>query len=90
LVELVEHVSVDDDGVISAESIKNISLYYQNINRSKTKTGELFLILSVIENDYDVIVLVKTNFDSSIKNEEVLTIDTQFIVTQCAKWGGEW
>jgi hypothetical protein len=39
------------------------------VNRSKTKTSNFFL--SIIENDFDLIILVETNFDSSIKNEEV-------------------
>jgi hypothetical protein len=75
----VQNVGVDEDFVVSAELIESITIYYQNINRSKTKTAELFL--SVIENDYDVIVLVETNFDASIKNEEVF--DNRYLVYRC-------
>jgi hypothetical protein len=52
--------------VVAAE---DVVIYYQNVNRSRTKTSELFL--SIIENNFDLIILGETNFDSSIRNEEI-------------------
>ncbi len=78
-VEVVDGVCADGGDAQLIESVKNISVYYQNINRSKTKTTQLFL--SVIENDYDIIVLVETNFDSSIIDEEVF--DNRYLVYRC-------
>jgi len=78
-VEPESGASVAEDGASSAESIKNISVYYQNVNRARTKTAELFL--TVIEHDYDVIILVETNFETSINSEEVF--DSRYIVYRC-------
>jgi Reverse transcriptase (RNA-dependent DNA polymerase) len=77
--EPVESVSAVDVRPFSAESLESVTIYYQNINRSKTKTSQLFL--SAIENDHDIIVLVETNFDVSIRDEEVF--DNRYLVYRC-------
>jgi Reverse transcriptase (RNA-dependent DNA polymerase) len=77
--EPVKNVSVADVRPLLAESLENVTIYYQNVNRSKTKTSQLFL--SAIECDHDIIVLVETNFDISIKDAEVF--DNRYLVYRC-------
>jgi hypothetical protein len=77
--EPVETVSNVDVRPHLAESLENVTIYYQNVNRSKSKTCKLFL--SAIESDYDVIILVETNFDGSITDSEVF--DNRFLVYRC-------
>ncbi len=83
--ELVENVSFVDVHPPVIESFENVSIYYQNINRSKTKTSQLFL--TTMENDYDAIVLVETNFDLSIRDAEIF--DDRYLVYRCDRVYGQ-
>jgi Reverse transcriptase (RNA-dependent DNA polymerase)/Endonuclease-reverse transcriptase len=57
----------------------HLSIYFQNVNRARQKTEELFL--SASECDYDVIMLVETNFNDNIQNTEIF--DSRFVVFRC-------
>jgi hypothetical protein len=49
--------------------LKNLDIYFQNINRGRNKTNELYRTISA--NDYDMIMLLETNFDDTIFSEEI-------------------
>lgn len=44
-------------------------MYYQNVNRMRSKTHQLYL--NILNSDYDVICLTETNLDVGIFNEEM-------------------
>jgi hypothetical protein len=67
---------VDTDGntlsrcpLIDAGS--RLAIYFQIVNRLRTKTTDLFK--AVLEDDYDVIVLLKTSLVSSFHDDELYT-----------------
>jgi hypothetical protein len=45
------------------------AIYFQNVNRLRTETTDLFK--AVLEDDYDVIVLLEMSLVSSCHNEEL-------------------
>lgn len=50
-----------------------LNIYFQNVNRIRSKTNELFNNSCTC--NYDVILLVETNFDEEIFNEEIFSQD---------------
>jgi hypothetical protein len=64
---------------LNTASNSKFSIYFQNVNRARGKTSELFL--SVSECDYDIIILLETNFCEGIYNEEIF--DNRFLVYRC-------
>jgi Endonuclease-reverse transcriptase len=64
----------------SARSEKFLSLYFQNVNRLRTKTSELYK--SVLKNDFDVIVLLETNLVEALFFDEEM-FDSRYFVYRC-------
>jgi hypothetical protein len=56
-----------------------LSIYFQNVNRLRNETSDLFK--AVLENDYDVIVLLETSLVSSFYDEELF--DSKCSVLRC-------
>jgi Reverse transcriptase (RNA-dependent DNA polymerase) len=56
-----------------------LSIYFQNVNRARQKTRELFL--SSCDCSSDVIILLETNFNDGFYDSEIL--DNRFIVFRC-------
>jgi hypothetical protein len=68
---------VDTDGNILSRSPlvdagSRLAIYFQNVNRLRTKTTDLFI--AVLEDDYDVIVLLETSLVSSFHDEELFNV----------------
>jgi hypothetical protein len=60
-------------------SKSSLSIYFQNVNRARGKTNELFLAAS--ECNHDIIMLVETNFNVDIDDTEIL--DSRYIIYRC-------
>jgi hypothetical protein len=56
-----------------------LSIYFQNVNRLRTKTSDLFK--AVLGNDYDVIFLLETSWVSSFRDEELF--DSRYSIFRC-------
>jgi hypothetical protein len=56
-----------------------LAIYFQNVNRLQTKTTDLFK--AVLEDDYDVIVLLETSSVSSFHDKELF--DARYFVFRC-------
>jgi hypothetical protein len=59
--------------------ILEISIFFQNVNRMRSKTGDLFE--AVISSDFDVVVLLETSLSSSFHDEEIF--DSRYFVFRC-------
>jgi hypothetical protein len=55
-----------------------LAIYFQNVNQLRTKTTDLFKA-DVLEDDYDVIVLLETSLVSSIHDEELFDFLLYFV-----------
>jgi hypothetical protein len=64
---------------LSNDFSSRISINFQNESRIQTKTSDLLKV--VLENDYDVIVLLKTSLVSSFHDEELF--DSKYSVFRC-------
>jgi hypothetical protein len=53
-----------------------ISIYFQNVNRMRSKTGDLFEV--VISSDFDVVVLLETSLSSYFHDKEIF--DSRYFV----------
>lgn len=53
-------------------------IYYQNVNRIRTKTKDLFL--NVLNSDYDIVCLTETNLNNSVFDGELF--DTRYNVVR--------
>lgn len=51
-------------------------IFYQNVNRIRSKLNDVYL--SLLNDDYDIVCLTETNFDSGIYTSEV--IDDRYVV----------
>jgi Reverse transcriptase (RNA-dependent DNA polymerase)/Endonuclease-reverse transcriptase len=60
-------------------SKSSLSIYFQNVNRARRKTNELFLAAS--ECNHDIIMLVETNFNTDISDTEIL--DDRYVIYRC-------
>jgi hypothetical protein len=58
-----------------------LAIYFQNVNRLRIKTTDLFK--AVLEDDYDVIVLLKTSLVSSFHDE--IFFDARYFVFRCER-----
>lgn len=47
-----------------------MDIYYQNVNRIRSKTHEVYT--NVLNSEYDVICLTETNLNSSVFDNEIL------------------
>lgn len=59
-----------------SDSVPPISIYFQNVNRLRSKTCDLYE--AVLKTDFDVIVLLETSLTSSFYDEEIF--DTRYFV----------
>jgi hypothetical protein len=71
---IFSNVVVEADGNRLSRSlpddfIARLPIYFQNVNRLRTKTSDLFK--AVLGNDYDVIFLLETSWVSSFRDEEL-------------------
>jgi hypothetical protein len=62
-------VTGDRSQTVSASTLSNLSIYFQNVNRARQKTNELYF--SVCSSDFDIIILLETNFNDDFFNEEL-------------------
>jgi exonuclease III len=56
-----------------------LSIYFQNVNRVRQQINELYL--SVCSSDFDIIILLETNFNDDFFNEELF--DSRYMVYRC-------
>jgi hypothetical protein len=68
-------------GTFPVETGYSILIYFQNVNRLRSKTSDLFR--AVILNDVDIIFLLETSLVSSFHDEE-LFVDRYFVF-RCAR-----
>jgi hypothetical protein len=66
-------------GSFSVKTASSISIYFQNINRLRFKTSDLFG--AVILNDFDAIVLLETSLVNSFHDKEFF--DDRYFVFRC-------
>jgi hypothetical protein len=59
----------DRSRTVSVSTLSNLSIYFQNVNRVRQKTNELYF--SVCSSDFDIIILLETNFNDDFFNEEL-------------------
>ncbi|XP_062713636.1 uncharacterized protein LOC134290499 [Aedes albopictus] len=55
--------------VLPSQSIREMHVYFQNVRGLRTKVDELFL--AVNECEYEIIVLVETNFDETVTSAQL-------------------
>jgi hypothetical protein len=66
-------------GAFPVKTGSSISIYFQNVNRLRSKTSDLFR--AVILNDFDIIVLLQISLVSSFQDEELF--DDRYFVFRC-------
>jgi hypothetical protein len=66
-------------GTFPVETVSSISIYFQNVNRLRSKTSDLFR--AVIVNDFDTIGLLETSLLSSYHDKKLF--DDQYFVFRC-------
>jgi hypothetical protein len=62
-------VTRDHSRTVSASMHSTVSIYFQNVNRARQKTNELYC--SICPSDFDIIILLETNFNDDFFNEEL-------------------
>jgi hypothetical protein len=60
---------VDEEVSFPVKTYSSISIYFQNVNRLRSKTSDLFR--TVILNNFDIIVLLETSFVNSFHDKEL-------------------
>jgi hypothetical protein len=73
LEDLLQNVRVQEDNVLLAELIKNISLYYQTINR---QSRLLNVFLALLKMTTTLLSLSKQTLTLLLRTRKFLTIDT--------------
>jgi hypothetical protein len=66
-------------GSFPVKTGSSILIYFQNVNRLRSKTSDLFK--AVILNDFDIIVLLETSLVNSFHDEEL--IDNRYFFFRC-------
>jgi hypothetical protein len=66
-------------GTFPVKTGSSISIYFQNVNRLRSKTSDVFR--AVILNDFDIIVLLEISLVSSFHDQELF--DDRYFVFRC-------
>lgn len=57
--------------------LSNLSIFYQNVGRARSKVKDINI--NIVNNDYDIICVTETNFDSSVFDGESIDDDDDAI-----------
>lgn len=56
--------------------LSNLNIFYQNLGRARSKLKDIYI--NILNNDYDIICMTESNFDSSVFDGE--SIDCRYSV----------